>query len=262
MTIFAANFRTLFFIASKLFYFLLDPFNWIIIGLLCWLVFRKWKRRKHLGWIIVILFFLFGNSYLYKAIVMAWQAPVTNQLPGQHYKLAVLLGGMTFSNDKKEQYFGGNSDRFIQAARLYYTGHASKIIVSGGDGSLSQTGPKEAVFIRQQFRDLQVPDSNIMVESASRNTFENATACKRIIDSLYIQQPVLLITSATHMRRAKACFIKQGMDVVAFTSNYEAIDNRFSISALLIPDIRTIMSWHSLLKEMVGLQVYKWTGKA
>jgi uncharacterized SAM-binding protein YcdF (DUF218 family) len=257
-----SNFNALFFILSKLFYFLVDPVNWIVIGLLCWLVFRKWKRRKQLGWTIIILFFVFGNSFLHKAIVLAWQPPVSNQLPHQQYKVAVLLGGMTFSNDKKERYFGGTSDRFIQAARLYYTGYAGKLIVTGGDASLRQDRPKEAVFIRQQLMDLQIPDSNIVVESASRNTFENATACKRLLDSLHIAEPVLLVTSATHMRRALACFKKQGVDAVPFASNYEALDNKFSLSALLIPDIVTLISWHSLIKEIVGLQVYKWTGKA
>jgi len=262
MAIFAANFHALFFILSKLLYFLLDPMNWIIIGSLCWLIFRKWKRRKQLAWTIMVLFFVFGNSYLYKAIVLSWQPAVTNKLPKETYEAAVLLSGMTYSDQKKQIYFGGTSDRFIQAARVYYTGHARKIIVSGGDGSLSQERPKEAFFLRQQLMDLKIPDSNIVVEPTSRNTFESATACKHIIDSLHIQQPILLITSAIHMRRALACFKRQGIDAVPYASNFEAVDNPFSLSSLLIPELGTINRWHALIKEVVGLQVYKWTGKA
>jgi uncharacterized SAM-binding protein YcdF (DUF218 family) len=100
------------------------------------------------------------------------------------------------------------------------------------------------------------------VENQSRNTHENAVESKRILDSVSITGPVILVTSALHMRRSMACFARQGVAVVPFVANFEVIENHPSFGALLIPDLTTLRNWQYFLKEMLGLVAYTATGKA
>lgn len=43
-----------------------------------------------------------------------------------------------------------------------------------------------------------IPASSIFVEDRSNDTFDNAVYAKRILDSLQLSPPYLLITSANH----------------------------------------------------------------
>lgn len=214
-----------------------------------------------MGLVTVALSLVFSNSFLFRAAMLAWQTPAYTPIINQPIEVGVLLSGMTFSDQKKRVFFGGTADRFIQAAQLFHTGKIKQIIISGGDGSLDQNRPQEAGFLKQQMLNTGISATSLIVEPLSRNTFESAVACRHIIDSLGFHQPVVLVTSAMHMRRAHACFVKQGIQTIDWPANFEVTENQFGFAAL-IPSIEVLSRWQSLLKEVVGLQVYKLTDKA
>lgn len=252
----------MFFVLSKLFYFFIQPLNWVLVCAVLF-AFAKNKRLKTIAkWSGLAIFLVFSNGFLYRACVLAWQPKVAVQTPAGHYKLGVVLSGVTIMNQKKETFFGGTADRFIQICKLYHTGTVEKILLSGGDGSLAQNRPKESDFLRRELLAQGVPDSVILVENQSRNTHENAVESNRILDSVSITGPVILVTSALHMRRSMACFARQGVAVVPFVANFEVIENHPSFGALLIPDLLVLRNWQYFLKEMLGLVAYTATGKA
>jgi uncharacterized SAM-binding protein YcdF (DUF218 family) len=86
---------------------------------------------------------------------------------------------------------------------------------------------------------------------------------KKILDSLKVNEPVLLVTSAGHMRRSMACFKKVGVAFITYPVNYQShLDRKYSWDAILIPSAGTISKWDALIHEWVGYLAYKLTGKA
>lgn len=252
----------MFFILSKVLLFLLVPFCWVTI-LFIWSLFsKKESTKKRLRIAIVVIFILFTNPFLYRSLVMAWQ-PAPVELPaGKQYGLGILLGGMSGYDVNNKGFFNSASDRYIQTADLYHRGIIKKILISGGTGSLTQDEPAESFFLRTFFINNGIPDSAIIIESRSRNTSENAIFSKKIIDSLHIQPPYILITSSMHMPRSVGVFRKNGYDCIAYPCNYEVYPSRFSLYNTVVPDAGVMHDWALFLKEMVGTIAYKLTGKA
>jgi len=252
----------MFFILSKILFFLLVPFWWIVI-LYIWMRFSKSPRvKKNLSIIIIVIVVLFTNQVVYKTLVSQWQ-PRPAKLPAdKKYDAGIVLGGMAGYDKNGRGYFGDNADRFIQTANLYHQGIIKKIIISGGTGRLMQDEAPEAIFLKHEFIANNVHDSDIIIETRSRNTFENAVFSKEIIDSLHLKPPFILITSAIHMKRSASVFKKTGYDFIAFPCDYKVNPSEFGIDDYIIPDFRLLTNWSFFIKEVVGLYVYKLTGKA
>lgn len=252
----------MFFILSKILFFLLVPFYWIVILLIWRWICKTPKLKKRLLVLAVLIAVLFTNPYLYRSLMMAWQpAPVT-LAPGKKYEAGIVLGGMSGYDKNGRGYFGENADRFIQTANLYHMGFIKKIVISGGSGLLFQDGLAESFFLKAQFLSNGINDSDIIIESNSRNTFENAVYSKEITDSLHLQPPFILITSAMHMKRSENVFKKANLACVSFPCDYKVNAEEFSVEDYIIPNISLLNKWAFLLKEIVGLYVYKLTGKA
>ncbi len=252
----------MFFILSKLLYFLLIPFTWVML-FLAWIAFTKsaiLKRRLIIITIVITL--VFTNPWLYKQANLAWQPAKTVLNAQDTFDVGILLTGMIQFDDADEGYFGTASDRFIQTANLYHTGKIKKILVTGGSGSLLYDYPAEAVFLKKAFLDNAIPEKDIIIEPASRNTYENAIFSKKIIDSLNLKGPFLLITSAQHIRRSAAVFKKAGIPFVTFPGDFRVVKDKFSPDDILMPKAELLKEWSYLLKEIVGLLAYKLTGKA
>lgn len=252
----------MFFILSKILLFLLNPFYWIVF---CLLLFWKIKRpilRKRFLFTAIVIFILFSNYWLYNICVRAWQPKAAPIVHTNHYSLGIVLGGMTRSDKHGHSFFAATSDRFIQTCKLYHTKVIDKILISGGDGSLLQNKPKEANFLYKEFPQLGVPDSILLVEKFSKNTYESAIEAKRLVDSLQIKGPYLLITSAIHMKRSIATFKKAGLNVIEHPACFDAVDSKMSWDSYCVPKIQVLGEWSYILKEIVGYYVYKITGKA
>lgn len=252
----------MFFILSKILLFLLNPFYWIVF---CLLLFWKIKRpilRKRFLFTAIVIFILFSNYWLYNICVRAWQPKAAPIVHTNHYSLGIVLGGMTRSDKHGHSFFAATSDRFIQTCKLYHTKVIDKILISGGDGSLLQNKPKEANFLYKEFPQLGVPDSILLVEKFSKNTYESAIEAKRLVDSLQIKGPYLLITSAIHMKRSIATFKKAGLNVIEHPAGFDAVESNISWDSYCVPKIQVLGEWSYILKEIVGYYVYKITGKA
>lgn len=252
----------MFFILSKILFFLLVPFWWVVILLTWRLLSKNQKTKKRLLVLAIIILVIFTNPFLYRITIMFWQPDPKQLSADQKFDAGIILGGLSGYDKNGMGHFGGNADRFIQTANLYHRGIIKKIIVSGGTGKLSQNEPPEAPFLRQEFIFNGIPDSNIIIENRSRNTSENAIFSKRISDSLGLKPSFVLITSAMHMRRSASVFKKVGFDCISFPCDYKVTPQKISLDGTIIPNVALLMHWSDPLKEMVGLCVYKLTGKA
>ncbi len=252
----------MFFTLSKVLFFLLSPVTWVGILFLISLFIksRLWKRILNITLLVIIV--VFTNPFFYRNMVMLWQTPLTKLNNNSVYEAGILLGGFSDYDINNNGYFDEKADRFIQTVSLYREGKIKKIIMTGGNGTLSADMPPESFFVEQQLLRNGIPKSDIILESTSRNTFENAVYTKFIVDSLKSAGPYLLITSAMHMPRSIRLFKKEGIPIVPYPCNYQVYNSRFSLSDTIAPDPALLVEWKYFFKEIVGLLLYQALGKA
>jgi uncharacterized SAM-binding protein YcdF (DUF218 family) len=252
----------MFFILSKIGIFFLQPFNWILFLFIFCLITKNKKLKKRLLIAIAIITIIFSNDYLHNEAELAWQVNKSGLQAGRHYDVGILLGGMAGYDRYNEAHFSGACDRFIETIILYKQGIIKKILVSSGSANIIVKAPGEADFINKKLLDVGIPATDILIENKSRNTFENATFSKRILDSLHFKGPYVLISSAFHLPRALRVFKKAGLDVVPYPCAFEATYRIYSWDDYVWPSLGVLTSWDGLIKEWIGVAVYKITGKA
>jgi len=234
----------------------LSPFNWLIVLLLIACMVKKRSLKKTALILALFVFIVFGNAALLNWYAKTWQPKPVVPSPSAEYSCGIVPGGFASPDADANGYFNATADRFIQAVKLYKTGHIKHILISGGNGKINDNNFREAAYVKGELITFGVPDSVIFTEDKANNTNENAIYSKQILDSLHLTPPYLLITSAFHMPRAALVFKKAGVDVVPFPCNYNI--GRGSFSAWdLIPTPSTLLGWDAFLKETVGYWWYR-----
>lgn len=252
----------MFFVFSKILYFLLSPLTWMGLLLLILLFSDQYKWRRKLWLSIIGIAIIFTNPFLYRNAELLWQTSPVELKKGITYEAGILLGGFSGYDKNNRGFFNNASDRFIQAASLYHQGIIKKIIVTGGNGLLTSDQPAETVFASDQLLKMGIPKEAILLESNSRNTYENAIFTKRMVDSLQINGKLVLITSAEHMPRSEKVFKKAGFTIQPYPCDYDIINERLDLSNTIAPDPSLLVNWKYLIKEIVGTWAYQLSGKA
>lgn len=250
----------MFFYLSKLSYFFISPANWMFLLLLWRFITRSAKIKKRLNIVLLILLFTFGNEVLYTRMATAWQTAPAKLPTSFSAEAGIVLGGMVSFDKNRNGYLNSASDRLIETYVLYRTGMIKKIIVAGG--SVKKDRPAESPFLYKKLVQLGADKADIIIEHQSRTTYENALYTRKILDSLHLAKPLVLITSALHMPRAMQTFQNAGIEVIPYPANYVVLNKKFAWTAYIIPDLPTIISWNMLMKEMVGTLAYTIFNKA
>jgi uncharacterized SAM-binding protein YcdF (DUF218 family) len=151
------------------------------------------------------------------------------------------------------------AERMTEAVTLARHYPNAKLVFSGGSAVTGQTDLvlKEADVAQRLFIALGIEGSRIVLESASRNTYENAVNTQTIIQPKP-EETWLLITSAMHMPRAIGIFRKVGWKVIPYPTDYRVIagkrqPNLGFAEKLMIIDMAA--------KEWVGLVSYYVLGR-
>lgn len=241
---------------SSIISFFLNPLVWIIILVLL-SIFSKsslWKKRLLL-WSIGI-FLLFSNLWLITAYARWWQPKQYDEKEKTKYSCAILLGGFGSPDYNEKGYFNASSDRFIQAVRQYKLGKVKYILVNGGNGKVLVENFNEGEWTKSELCIMGVPDSVILHEDQSTNTAENAVNAKKIMDSIGLKPPYLLITSAHHIPRASLLFKKAGIQITPLPCSYVAGNEAYTLAGV-IPQPEVLMRWSFYLKEAFAYTIYR-----
>jgi len=207
--------------------------------------------------LILCVFILFSNPLLIKKIVLEWEAAPVCLDETKDAEYVIVLGGIAvYAIDIERIEFRGHVDRLMQALAIYKTGKPKKIVLVGGSGSVLFQELKESSAIRDYLIKIGFDSNDILIESKSRNTHENALYVKEKF-GLHGKKCVL-VTSALHMKRAEACFRKQDISVICFPTNrvFGDLKKRFMWDEL-IPSYGAMAQWELFFKEFVGYMVYK-----
>ncbi len=245
----------MFFILSKILSLFFMPITWIV--LLAGLSFI-WKRRsKPLRALSFALLLVFTNPILMDAVNNSWEVPIIVDDDLENHKLAIVLGGYASYDTNAERIsFRFGSDRFNQGLRLLQTKKVDRLMICGGSGFVTAPELKEGLFVAEYLDEIGIPKRKIILETDSRNTHKNAVNARVMLEELKLtEQPIVLITSGFHMPRAVACFEKQGVQVVPFSTEPMSKPLRFSADAL-IPNPMVLAYWNVLFHEWVGFASY------
>lgn len=251
----------MFFLISKLLTFLLSPLVWVFALLITALFIGKEGLRKKLLAFGIILLYFFSNEFVCNEACRIWEYPFTKPDSADTYDYAIVLGGFsTYDTAFSRVKFNEAADRFIQSYQLYQQGKVKRFFLSGGSGSIMHQDETEADKVKDFLISLKVPKQDIIMEKASRNTHENAA---NTADWLAKNDPnarCLLVTSASHMIRALGCYRREGVNVTPYAANRLTDPRKFDPATLLVPKARNLMKWDVLLKELVGILIYKVVG--
>jgi uncharacterized SAM-binding protein YcdF (DUF218 family) len=115
---------------------------------------------------------------------------------------------------------------------------------------------------------LGVPRDAMIFESTSRNTYENATHTRVILEQMDVNR-VILVTSADHMPRSVALFEHQGIDVIPAPTDFTVTENNWeqlfhgSVGSQLlnlVPNSENLSLTTGALKEYLGIIIYRLRG--
>lgn len=218
-----------------------------------------WKKRIMISVISILV--LFSNPALLKLALWNWEMHAVQVEKSTVYEGAIVLGGMVeWDSDAQRISCRRGVDRIWQTMRLFKAGNVKNILLSGDSGYVFDRDLKEADRLKNELIAFDFPKENLFTENLSRNTYENALFSKTIIDSLGWNK-VLLVTSARHMRRAKAIFDKLEIECDVYPTDQET-GNRLYIywDEYFVPSGDTFFEWTNLFKEMIGYAVYDLKG--
>jgi len=254
----------MFFILSKTLMHLLLPVIWVLAVLLWAFFTRSARKRKILSGMAIFLFILFSNESAVTTAFKWWEYPVVplDSVAG-NYDVAVILGGFTdLSKQPRDRvYLSQGADRMMHTLLLYRLGKVKKIIATGGSGVPGITDASEAERVQTVLKLCKVDSADILLEPKARNTYENAKFSTILIRENFPKNcKVLVVTSAFHCRRAKACFEKQGVSVDMFPVDFRYYDSYFNSEKTFIPNDVAWDKWSLIIHEWAGYIVYKLNG--
>ena len=255
----------IFFYLSKYVWIIISPDSiFVILLTLCLLLLlfgRTLKATVLLALLtcctLLLSFFSVGDWMLYPLESRYQHNP---DLP-EHVDGIIVLGGSIIPDRSlvwqqlETNQFHERLSSFIQLAQLY---PQARLVFSGGSGSTETGSPTEAQFARPYFLTAGISPQRLIMENQSRNTAENASYTKQLVNPLPGEN-WLLVTSAFHMPRAIGVFCQQHWKVIPYPVDHQTSPSKYSLTGYSLIDHadNLVMASH----EWLGLLAYYATGK-
>lgn len=253
----------MFSLLSKLLSFLLKPLGLVFVCLFITLKTKNKTLRNRFLIGAMIILYCFSNRLIINELTLLWEMPPTARINLPKHEVGIVLTGGLMNEEKQPTanlYLGKHADRFAQAILLYKEHKIEKILISGGDlGYLTKPVRKEGQLVADFIVRCGVNSTDILLDTLSVNTYENAKFSAITLRKHFPNKRYLLITSATHLPRAVACFKKQKINVTPFGSDYTTHERKF-LGIYLIPTEDALLESKALIHELWGYVAYKIMG--
>lgn len=259
-----------FFLLSKLAWGLLSPGNIIIIAVILGVFFLVLNKEVIARRILIptalfsfIIMIYPVSDYLMAPLEHRFKAP--KSLPTDMDAIIVLGGGedLQRSLSWNRAELGNGGDRYIGAADLASLYPDIPVIFTGGNGTLRlQESNKEAHLAQQLLTSVGIEEKRIIIESDSRNTYENFINLKQLLPKVRHDVSYgryFLVTSAYHMPRSVGIARKQGIDVVPYPVDYYSNSDELRYFTLDLSQHLKVLekAW----REWLGLTAYYYYDK-
>ncbi|MBN8995196.1 MAG: YdcF family protein [Rhizobiales bacterium] len=254
------------FLISKLVEFLLLPSNLIGfiagLGLLALLLRRPRLGRAALV-IAALLLAISGWTPFGRAALMVLEDRFPQPKLAEPIAGIIMLGGAVDTHitaERGEPTLNEAGERITAVAELSRRFPQARLLLSGGANHVLTAQPvTESAVARDLLIGLGVDPQRIELEERSRTTCENAE------QSLLVAKPNeggrwVLVTSASHMARAMACFRAVGFSVIPYPVDYRtrgAADLRRPVDSIADGLQALDLAAH----EWIGLVTYRLSGQ-
>lgn len=233
--------------------FLLPPLNSLLIILLG-VFFFKLQRNKRYALILFGVFTLYLQATPYFAFylnkMIAPEPMHLNQL--KNAQAIVLLGGGV--NNSAIEYGVNAVSSNDTLARIRYAAYLAKknpdlpIFTSGG---AIDTKNSEASLMKASLQDEFDVENDIYLEPDSKTTKENAKYTSHLLQQ-YKFSRVVLVTSASHMRRASALFQENGIQVIPAPTGFFSLGYTTMPILWFIPTAQAMATTSAVIHELIG----------
>ncbi len=257
----------MFFILSKIAWFLLAPSNLLALLIAIGLALAALTRLRRTGFALAGIacagLFLFGMTPLASLAMRTLEArfPIPEPITGEVHGIIVLGGSQDAdaSVTLGQPVLNEAAERLVVGLELARRFPQARLLISGGSGALAGAQTSEARAGAMLLASLGLEPDRILVEERSRNTHENA------VYSLAVAEPAegetwLLVTSAFHMPRSVGVFREAGFPVVPYPVDFRTMGGDESL-----PGFATISDglrrFDVASREYVGLLAYRLTGR-
>lgn len=223
-----------------------------------WLVGRLgWRRLRlagyALGWLTL---FTVGCGPLPNLLLRPWQAPYAHRptLDWAPSNAIVLLTANT-NNPPGGSPEPGDAGytRIAETLSLYRSCHAANrrciVLVSGGEAPTSSE-PLAQVYGRT-LRQLGVAEADLVLESRSRTTWQNAEFARTPLARIHADK-IWLVSSALHLRRALFAFRHFGIEATPVRADYVRVAWGW------LPKAGNLLVTDRALHEVAGMALYRW----
>ena len=159
--------------------------------------------------------------------------------------------------------FGSNVDRILSSLLLLSRGKGGALVLGGGAYRQNGGWASEANELQRFLREVMGRRDEIISLGRCSDTHDEAVKTAALCAQRGWKD-IVLVTSAVHLPRAKACFEKQGLVVQAvgcdFISSFRNPSAEGTNLFFHLPKVGSIQGLGSLIHEWVGLLVYWWRG--
>jgi uncharacterized SAM-binding protein YcdF (DUF218 family) len=252
----------MFFVLSKSLAFILTPSNLLmVVGLLgLMLIVLRWRKSGvYLLTLTILGVALAGWSPLGPALLMTLEDRFPKQEAPSTITGIVMLGGAVeihITQARGSEAWNDQAERITAVAELANHFPAARIILSGGSGHPNAIS--ESSIARQAVADMGIPEERMELETRSRNTCENASESAKTAQ-FKAGEVWLLVTSASHMPRAIACFRAANFPVSPFPVDYHTRGSE-DLSRMQESIVEGLAQVDLAAHEWVGLITYRLAG--
>jgi uncharacterized SAM-binding protein YcdF (DUF218 family) len=231
-----------------------------LIGGLCSLLKFRRLALACVGSAMIILWVCSTPFFANRAVAsLERQYPPRTMAQTPEADVAIVLGGGLGQPlpPRVEVQLYNAAGRVLHASRLYRAGKVKRVLVSAGNIPWALAIKPEAELTKELLVEWGVPSEAIEIETASRNTYENAREIERMWKARGFKS-ALLVTSAIHMPRAIAVFRRADFPVIASTADVLVVDGEDVFTWL--PDASALATTTNAVKEWMGIFVYRLRG--
>ena len=232
-----------------------------LVGLLLQL-FGRWRS----GWGVILLALTWLWAWSMPATSDALLASLENQYAYLPVEMApqadaiVVLGG-AFIGDASWPYPSAidKVDRYWHAARLYHAGRGQRILLSGGRDPRQPENRTEALSGAIFLADMGVPAEHLLLDNEARTTQQHVAHVAALLDAHGLES-FLLVTSASHMRRAEAVFRAGGLEPIPVATDFRVGPNPVPRLWRYLPSVAGLAGSTAAVHEYVGYWFYSLRG--
>ena len=225
--------------------------NLIFLCIVLGWIFLFRKKTRIAGRIIILVSIICLYLFSITPISDIAISPLESQYPSCNLNniskaddVAVLAGGIKGDNLPLVSSISGSTlVRVSEAIDIYRHYPGLKFIVSGENDATKR--------VKEYLIDLGVPGQNIILDSESHNTFQNALHIKKIVGS----HNLILVTSAFHMPRTMLAFRNLGMNPYPCPTDFK-VEGSYNIFDF-IPSTSNLHNVNLAFHEYIGILLYK-----